>query len=217
MSIIAEFTIETPILQPTLAAVPGMTLYTETIHLLPDDPWRGMIWAWGGDFGTFERRLGDDPTIEEYKRLAEVEGRRLYRLVFTDRGREALTYPVMAEHDIVMLNAVGTHEGLQIRARFPGRDALMAYREACRERDVPFHLRSLYPEGRVAGDGGSDDPYGLTDPQREALRAALEMGYFAVPRGTTLDDVADELGVSVQAVSTRLRRGQRNLLRAALG
>jgi predicted DNA binding protein len=47
----------------------------------------------------------------------------------------------------------------------------------------------------------------LTARQRETLRLAHERGYFEIPREVTLDDLADELGVSNQAVSERLRRG----------
>ena len=47
----------------------------------------------------------------------------------------------------------------------------------------------------------------LPRKQAETLRLALETGYFDVPRDVTLQDLADELGVSDQTVSERLRRG----------
>ncbi len=49
--------------------------------------------------------------------------------------------------------------------------------------------------------------YGLTDPQYEVLTLACDRGYFAIPRQAELDDLAEELGVSHQALSERLRRG----------
>lgn len=45
---------------------------------------------------------------------------------------------------------------------------------------------------------------------------ALEMGYFEVPRSAELTDVADELDLSPNAVSERIRRGEANLFRSAL-
>jgi predicted DNA binding protein len=51
----------------------------------------------------------------------------------------------------------------------------------------------------------------LTPAQEEALRAAFEMGYFAVPKETTAEAVAAELGVSKSAFLERLRRGQATL------
>lgn len=216
MGLIAEFTVETPILQEALGAVPDMVAQIETIHVMPDQPSKGLIWVWGDDFQTFEQNLGSDPTVNGFKLVTETEEQRLYRITYTEEGEESITYSVLAEHDGSFLNTTGTHKGLEIRARFPDRDALAAYREACRERDVPFYLHTLYREERTAGDGRRNDPYGVTNPQREALVHALEMGYFAIPRQTTLEEVADELGISTQAVSQRLRRGQENMLRATL-
>jgi len=56
----------------------------------------------------------------------------------------------------------------------------------------------------------------LTDIQRETLTAALEAGYFAVPRTATLQDLADEFGVSDTAISQRIRRGVARLLTTEL-
>lgn len=212
MSLIAAFTIETPLLQEALDTVPEMVLHTETNYMGAEDPAKGLVWAWGDDFDAFERGLAADPTVDEYERVTEVGDRRLYSITYTEAAEGALTYPVLAEYDSTMLDTTGTHEGLEMRVRFPTRDALIAYREACQERGVPFHLHSLYREERMTGDGGPGNPYGLTDPQRNALERAVEMGYFAVPRRTTLEEIADEIGVSTQAVSTRLRRGLENLL-----
>lgn len=47
---------------------------------------------------------------------------------------------------------------------------------------------------------------GLTTRQRETLRLAADRCYFEIPRRATLADLADELGVSDQAISERLRR-----------
>ncbi|WP_263654245.1 helix-turn-helix domain-containing protein [Halomicrobium urmianum] len=45
---------------------------------------------------------------------------------------------------------------------------------------------------------------------------AYHAGYFEVPRATTLADVADDLDISRNAASARLRRGHRNLLASTL-
>lgn len=217
MSLIASFTIETPILQEALDAVPDMVLQTETIHTMSDNTPKGLVWAWGDDFRTFERNLDTDPTVGEYEHLTDVGDQRLYSITHTEGAKDVYTYPVLKEYDSTILDTRGTHEGLEMKVRFPGREALMAYRETCDENGVPFHLHRLYREEEITGDGGRNDPYGLTGPQQEVLRQALELGYFAIPRQTTQEEIADKLGISVQAVSTRLRRGQRNLLRNTVG
>jgi len=48
---------------------------------------------------------------------------------------------------------------------------------------------------------------GLTRKQLQALRLAHENGYFSVPRESSLAEIGEELDVSTQSVSERLRRG----------
>ena len=55
-----------------------------------------------------------------------------------------------------------------------------------------------------------------TPPQREALVAAYEFGYFAGPREAPLADVAQHLDLSTWATGGRLRRGSRTLLESRL-
>ncbi|MFC7059437.1 helix-turn-helix domain-containing protein [Halovenus salina] len=56
----------------------------------------------------------------------------------------------------------------------------------------------------------------LTKQQREALVAALEMGYFQVPRNTTASAVAEELGISKSSFLGRLKRAQQTVFEQLL-
>ena len=212
MSLIAEYTLETPFLLEALESTPEMMVQIETLHTDSVRSSKLMFWAWGADFRTFERSMDDDSTIREYKCLTEFQDRRLYRITASEEGERVFTYRVMTAHDIISLYEIGNHEGLTIRARFPGRDALTAYRDFCQEKELTFQLQNLYSEEQHVAGGEIHDPHGLTPPQREVLQISLEQGYFAIPRQITLDEIADELDVSVQAVSTRLRRALRTLL-----
>lgn len=51
------------------------------------------------------------------------------------------------------------------------------------------------------------------EADREAVQVAHEMGYFKVPRQTTLVDVAAELDRSDDVVSKQIRRGVDDILR----
>ncbi|MFP8951959.1 helix-turn-helix domain-containing protein [Natrialbaceae archaeon A-arb3/5] len=53
---------------------------------------------------------------------------------------------------------------------------------------------------------------GLTNPQHEALRTAYELGYFEIPRRTSLEEIAAELDIAASSVSERLRRAQTQLV-----
>lgn len=56
----------------------------------------------------------------------------------------------------------------------------------------------------------------LTEKQRRTVMAAFEAGYYDVPRKATTEEIADELGVSHQALSERFRRAHAELVRAHL-
>ena len=49
--------------------------------------------------------------------------------------------------------------------------------------------------------------FGLTDSQYRALVLAASRGYYEVPKAVTLAELAEEIGVSHQALSEQLRRG----------
>lgn len=54
----------------------------------------------------------------------------------------------------------------------------------------------------------------LTDTQWETLRLAFATGYYRQPRQTSLEDLAEELGVSKSAVSQRLNGAERKLVQS---
>ena len=56
----------------------------------------------------------------------------------------------------------------------------------------------------------------LSSDQHEALVAAFETGYYDIPRDVTLEELADQLGISHQALSERFRRAYEGLITAEL-
>jgi len=89
---------------------------------------------------------------------------------------------------------------------FADREAFDAFRAFWTE-NARFTLRRLTRDGEPEAPGE-----GLTDRQQEALRTAYEMGYFDIPRGASLDDIATELDISASSLSERLRRAQTHLI-----
>ena len=57
----------------------------------------------------------------------------------------------------------------------------------------------------------------LTDRQHEVLKAAYDLGYYDVPRGSSTAEVAAELGVDDSTVAEHLQRAEYNLLGVLLG
>lgn len=209
--LIAEFSIESPILMGALNEAPGFRVAYEE-HYRSADEVRLLFWAEGDDFAAFDAGLAADPTVTDPTQLNETPTRRLYRVSYTERGRAATIVPIWGDLDVVLLSAEATADGWEHRMRVPGRDELRRLRAYCRDRGVGFGLDALYHDVDQSAETGDD----LSEHQREALLAALAAGYYEIPREATLSDVADELGISSQALSERLRRGTAKLVRSSL-
>ncbi len=93
-----------------------------------------------------------------------------------------------------------------------GYDVLQGVLEAAGEA-VGVNLERVYPLGPENDSESSAGRWDVTPAQEAALRTALDMGYFTVPRGVTATEVAEELGISKSAFLERLRRGQEGLFR----
>ena len=96
-----------------------------------------------------------------------------------------------------------------------GYDVLQGVLEAAGD-TVGVTLERVYPLGP---DDGETPPgrWDVTPRQETAIRTALELGYFAVPRESTASEVAAAVGISKSAFLERLRRGQAGLFRQLFG
>ena len=205
MSIVAEYQVDRPDYASVLDEFSGMCLSVEGMTTADCETISIVFWATGADFDAFETVLGraDDP-IDVETWGEPTEGRKLYRMHLP---AEATDYHVWAEHGGVLLNCTLDGEGMVVRMRFPDREALVGYRRHCRERGCSFELREL-----VTTDGQPAEHDPLTPPQRALLTAAVEGGYFEIPREMTMNDLATQFGISDQAASERLRRALSNTL-----
>lgn len=52
----------------------------------------------------------------------------------------------------------------------------------------------------------------ITPRRRRVLNRALEAGYFDIPRGTTLQEIADDLGIAKTTASQHLRKAERSIM-----
>ncbi|WP_435177750.1 helix-turn-helix domain-containing protein [Halorussus sp. AFM4] len=96
-----------------------------------------------------------------------------------------------------------------------GHDVLRGVLAAAAE-TVGVSLERVFPLGSE-DDEAVAQRWDVTPAQEAALRTALEMGYFEVPREVTAREVADELGISKSAFLERLHRGQATLFGQVFG
>jgi len=212
MSVIAEYRIQSPKLfvSDALQHVPKMELeIAQEVRAEPDRPYL-LIWARSGDFERFEGALESDETVTDIERYSQAGDSILYRMRFTD-AVEIVAHSLWVEIGVKPIDIFYTDGWWENRIRLSDRTDLSTIEEWFVERGVEFDLQRVYTDNQGPGTRVE-----LTDQQREVLSVALEMGYFEIPRQITMSDIADELGISSQAVSERLRRGHRQLIRESL-
>lgn len=163
------------------------------------------LWVSNVDRETAERAFETDPSVAAYELLVETESRLLFDVSFVDgamRPRDEL----LAEGGSV-LEMWGTDGWWQVRVRFPDRDTLVDAYDRLEASGISVDLRRVSDVSSVTGTETR-----LTPQQQEALEAALEHGYFEIPRGISMEELADELGISHQALSERFRRAYETLV-----
>lgn len=204
---IVEYWTDGPLLKAALERAPGMVVYPEEQYT-GDETVHYIFWADGGDLDAFEAGLDADPSVTDPRLLTELEARRLYQVTTTDQSYDTATLPEWGDLGVVFLEGEGTHEGWTFRIRVPDRTALAEYRTLHRDSGRPFRLRTIYDESEAETAAEAL----LTTAQQEALVSAYEAGYFDIPQSASQADVANQLEISPQAVSERLKRGLRTLL-----
>ncbi|MFC4247279.1 helix-turn-helix domain-containing protein [Natribaculum luteum] len=140
------------------------------------------------------------PTVNSVTEVDVFEDRTLFRLDW-DASQDH-HFQCVLDHEGQILSATGTPEGWDFEMRFTGREALSQYQDCCEDAHISLDIIRIYNPA----DPEADSWYGLSEPQREALALAVRMGYYDIPRGCTTAELADELGISDQAVTERLRR-----------
>lgn len=207
-----QFTLDSPLLDRAVSAVSDVSLDIEKLDSSPSVPLRVIFWARGDSLDTFEDSLALDPTVEEFTLLANEHSQRFYSVVVPESVPCVDLYARSIDLHGVLVDATRDQSGWTMEMLFPDRDAFGSFRRACEEGDVSVTVESIH-SGEFDGRTADAD---LTPAQREILSRAVEVGYFDIPRETTLRGLGDEVGVSGQAASERLRRGMETLVRGSL-
>lgn len=185
----------------------------ETVRVVAQETGQVMpfLWASSSDPDALHAALEGDSTIERVHRLSRNDDRDLYRIDWKTQIR-AIVYVLVEEHG-TLLTANGRDGRWTFRILFPDHDAVSSTYEFCREYGIDLSLRRVTDVTDSLDRGGS----GLSEEQHEAIATAFATDYYGVPRGVTLEELAQKLGVSHQALSERLRRGHQTLISNTLG
>lgn len=208
MSVISELTLPAAEFQlGEILAVEGDTTVTlETMVPISDDQPIPFFRTHGPAGDTFEAAVRSHRAISDIQTINTHDGETLYALDwdYTDD----IFLSLVTQLDGHLLEGSGGADQWTFRLRFPTHDALSTFKEYCWDADIPVEIVHIYnPTVPEAGPW-----YGLTDRQRRTLMAAVERGYYSLPRQTSTKNLAETFDVSDQAITERLRRGIETLV-----
>ncbi|WP_247002451.1 helix-turn-helix domain-containing protein [Halosolutus gelatinilyticus] len=166
---------------------------------------RPCLWISGVNRTATAAAFEADPSIEAHDLLVERDDRFLYDVTFAD-GTVTLCDQLLVDGGS-LLEAWAADGWWQVEVRYPDRDTLCTVHDGLVDRGVTVDLRRVSDVSKRAGTESR-----LTPEQQEALEAALENGYFEIPRDISMEELAAELGISHQALSERLRRAYETLV-----
>lgn len=211
MSVILEFTIDGEDFQLGEVLSGPETMHLELERIVPTGPMiMPFVWATGKSHDAFEENVQSHPAVKEFMALDKVGDSALYRIEWQEDPTDLIEG--IAEADAVVLEARG-NEQWGFRLRFPDHDKLSRIHNFILEHDIPIQIERTYTLTEPTERGHR---FGLSQQQREALVLAARRGYFATPREASLEDLAEELDISEQATSNRIRRGNEKVLRQVL-
>jgi predicted DNA binding protein len=196
-------------LAETLTALPAVECECEKIVTSGEEAVMPLVWLRGGEAAVVRQTLQDDPTVAEVELLSAFENEQLYRMTWV--GPVQLVLQILTTAEATIMAAYGTGEQWTLRMLYPSQEALTTTIEFGKEHGIPFDITTIrHLEGEPAGR------YGLSEGQYTALTTAATAGYYDIPREKDLQAVAEELGVSHQALSEQIRRGMLALIEDTL-
>jgi predicted DNA binding protein len=118
----------------------------------------------------------------------------------------------VTEHGGFALDAQQHDGGWVERWQLPDRESFQSVWQYALDRSFQFDIIKI---NQIPDSSGSN-MFGMTDKQRETIAYAYNNGYFGDPSEITLEEIADDLGISTTAVSGRIRRGIEKMVESTI-
>jgi predicted DNA binding protein len=189
--------------------LPGVTVELERI-IPGQDVVIPYFWVRGTRVEDIESAFRDHPGVEAIEFVDSIEDQYLLRVEWSAEYDGVLR--ALTETGVPLIEAVGTNEQWTFDIRADDQEDIASFQRRCTEFSIPVTLAKLHALTPLESESQS----ALTDAQQEALVLAYRRGYFNTPRDVTMADLGDELGITQQAVASRLRRGIEKILGTTL-
>lgn len=163
-----------------------------------------FFWVSGGSPDEIVRAIRESPSSHDVQILTRTRDKSLFKVTWNPDLNGFVKE--LVSNGAIVYRGKGTPDTWRFRVQFPDRTHLQSFYTNCRTHGVDIDIDRIYH--------ASDTPVRrfLTEEQLESLTVAYKHGYWDIPRGTTLMDLANTLGISDTAASERLRRAVRTLI-----
>lgn len=175
-----------------------------------EDTFMPYFWVYDSDVDDVLAVFEDLPELRSVVLMEDLGDKGLFRAEWNPEFKGVMD--AIVEAGVTVLSAKGSADGWVFELRTETSEAFSTFQQYCEDHGVDVSLTRL---GHVSEEADDVDP-ALTREQREALLLAFREGYYDDPRGTDLDSLASQLGITRQAFSSRLRRGYRNFIQHSL-
>lgn len=171
------------------------------------------LFAVRGDVDAVRSSLPDVPAVATAEVAAVGDGHfvLLLRLAPAESHLLAVMFDVLRQAGLVVVKPVRYADG-KVHARVVGETAaVQTFVEA-----IPSAVEVDVHEVGTGGFDPTSPASGLSDRQREAVLAALDLGYYDAPKAATHEDVAAALDCAPSTASEHLKRAEAKLVRRAM-
>lgn len=196
-------------LRESLSSLSEVEFEVEQIVESGADAAMPLLWVRDADTEAVEEAFEADPSVSDPSLLVDVEDEQLYRMEWVEQVDVVLQ--MLTNSHATVTDAYGAGDTWHLRVLYPDRESLSATIDYCTDNGLTFDVERIREL-----DGDPAGRYGLSEGQYDVLTAAIEHGFYEVPRDTTLEELGDELDISHQALSEQLRRGTQALIEDTL-
>lgn len=193
----------------TFQAIPAARVASEPVVASSFSASQSLLRTRAPDRQQLETAFDADPSVAEWTRVTGGASSWLYWIEWA--RSVSLAHQMLTGAGAMILSAHGSGREWTVRILCPSREACSQTHTACTEHNLSPTIDAIR-----AVDSADLMQHGLTDAQYTALVQAYEMDYFTVPREVDLQTVADELAISHQALSERLRRAHKTMIETTL-
>lgn len=191
----------------------GQAVKVEVVNWNITPPTAAFLLRVRGDVQQFERALENDPDIEEYELLPVADGECYCFLAGSGTGDARALWETFKRGSLMTIPPAEWNADGSYTFTIVGRD-----------RDIQSAVDDVPAGARVeieAVGGTQVSPERvadrLSDRQRAAVDAAIELGYYDIPREATNEDVAAALDCATSTAAEHLRKAEATVMVGLFG